>query len=240
MKLPYLGANNPMITQLHRRFVEQGHGRCPTASPGSTVGGTRFCFQQPPPSTLKGREWQLQPLQKANAALTYEAYLTDPDAPVYRNSVHRNGRCQADEAYTWQDHIERVEKAEQEHNTHKQFSFAILSATQNKCLGCVHLMPLRPFLVHYNALDHIRATSSQNSAMILFWLCRARRDQDFAYQLLNTLHHWLIHDWDLDDHLFRVYPTDVITVQALQAAGLRLHFSLDTAVMPTPYVFYGR
>lgn len=235
MKLPYLGANNPMIMQLHRHLVGQNHGRCPMTSPSSSVGSTRFRFQQPVPSALKGKAWQLQPLQKANAALTYEAYLTNPDAPV-----HRNGRCQTDEAYTWQDHIKQIEKAEQEHNTHKQFSFAILSAIKNKCLGCMHLMPLRPFLTHYNAPDHLLGTNGENSAMILYWLCRSHRNRDFSYQFISALHQWLDHDWELEGHLFRVDSTDMTAVQALQAAGLHLHFSLDVAVRPVPYAFYGR
>lgn len=176
----------------------------------------------------------MQPLQKGNAALTYEAYLTNPDAPI-----HRHGRGQSDVPYTWRDHIERVEMAEQEHHNYKQFSFAVLSASQNKCLGCLHLTPLRPFLTRYHAPDHLFTTLSDNSAMILFWLCRSLRDQPFIHQFITTLHQWLVHDWELDEHLFRVQSTDVTAVYALQNAGLRQHFALDVPVMPAQFVFYG-
>lgn len=235
MKLPYLGVYNPMLMQLHQRFAGQGTGNCPPpVSPGSTIGSTRFQFQHAVPSILKGGEWMVQPLQMENAALTYEAYLTNPDAPV-----QRHGRGQSDAPYTWRDHMERVAKAEQEHQSHRQFSFAVLSSNTKKCLGCLHLTPLRPFLTRYQAPEHLLAAIGQNSAMILHWLCRSCREQPFAHQFIQTLHQWLIHDWELDEHLFRVQPTNVPAVHALQNAGLQQHFLLDVPVIPTQYAFYG-
>lgn len=233
MKLPYLGAHNPMLTQLQHRYAGPGSmDYPPPSSSGSAAGSTRFAFRRAVPSGLKGGDWVLQPLQKGNAALTYEAYLTNPDAPI-----HRHGRCQTDAPYTWRDHMERMEKAEQEHHNHKQLSFAVLTATQNKCLGCIHLTPLRPFLTRYHAPDHLLTTLGENSAMILFWLGKAHREQSFVYQIVQTLHQWLAHDWELDEHLFRVHPADVTAVHALQAAGLQMRFSVAAATLP--YAFYG-
>lgn len=224
-----------MLTQLQQRYAGQGSGVYPPASsPGTAVGSTRFTFQRAVPSLLKSADWLLQPLQKGNAALTYEAYLTNPDAPI-----HTNGRNATGEPYTWRDHMNRVEKAEQEHHNHKKFSFAVLTATQNKCLGCIHLTPLRPFLTRYHVPDNLLTTLGENSAMILFWLGRAPREQPFVYQIIQALHQWLKHDWELDEHLFRVHPADVTAVNALQSAGLHLRFSLDVAVTPTQYAFYG-
>ncbi|GIK54764.1 MAG: hypothetical protein HND44_04910 [Chloroflexi bacterium] len=234
MKLPYLGAHNPMLTQLQQRQARPDSGFYQPPSPGTGVGSTRFHFQQPVPSTLKGHDWLLQPLQMGNAALTYEAYLTNPDAPM-----HHNGRHVTDQPYTWRDHMERVERAEQEHCSHKQFSFAVLTTAQDKCLGCVHLTLLRPFLIRYQAPDHLLTGLGENSAMILFWFCRSYREQPFSDQILQALHQWLTQEWELDDCLFRVHPADVTAVHALQAAGLQRRFWLDAPIMPTPYDFYG-
>lgn len=245
MKLPYLGASNPLLTQLRQRIGGQSHGRCATTpSPGSTVGSSRFRFQQPAPSALKGSDWQLQPLQKANAALTYEAYLTNPDAPM-----HRDGRCQAAEVYTWRDHIERIERAEQEHHAYKRFSFAVLSAAalsaaalsaaSTKCLGCIHLAPLRLFLGRHNAPDSLLATTSDNTALVLYWICRSHRETPFAVQLIQSLNRWLTQAWELEGHFFCVNPADLTAVHTLQAAGLQLRFSLDTVTHPGPYTFFG-
>jgi hypothetical protein len=235
MKLPYLGAHNPMLSQLRQRFVENSPTRYHIPSPtGSAAGGTRFCFRQPAPSTLKGHGWQLQPLQMANAAQTYEAYLTNPDAPV-----QRDGRCLTDEPYTWADHVQRVEQVEHDHHTHKRFSFTVLSAAQDRCLGCVHLMPLRPFLTRYQVPDHLLSRTGENTAMILYWVCQSHRQPPFSQQLIHALHHWLGQEWELDDHLFRVNPADVSAVQSLQAAGLQVHFCLNRAIMSDSYLFYG-
>ncbi|NJN54379.1 MAG: hypothetical protein HC804_06255 [Anaerolineae bacterium] len=228
-----------MLTQLQQRQAGQDFGFYRPPSPGTAVGSTRFNFRQAVPAVLKGSGWQLQPLQKGIAALTYEAYLTNPDAPFHRNGRCANGRCANDQPYTWRDHMERVEKAEQEHHSHKQFSFAILTATHDKCLGCIHLTPLRPFLTRYLTPDHLLTSLSENSAMILFWLCRSYRDQPVAYQLIHTLHHWLADDWELDEHLFRAQSGDVTAVHTLQTAGLHLRFTLDITVTPVQYAFYG-
>lgn len=234
MKLPYLGAHNPMLTQLQQRQAKPDSGFYRPPAPGTAVGSTRFTFQQTAPSGLKGAGWLLQPLQKGNAALTYEAYLTNPDAPV-----HHNGRCATDQPYTWRDHMERVERAEQEHRSHKQFSFAVLTAAQDKCLGCIHLTLLRPFLIRYQMPDHLLTGLGDNSALIHFWFCRPYRVQPLAAQIIQALHHWLEHDWELDELLFHAPLGNVTAVHTLQAAGLQVRFSSDIAAVSGQYALYG-
>jgi hypothetical protein len=227
-----------MSTQPSHHFEEQKQvrseqqpSRDPPPSPASE---SRFLFQQAAPVTLKGNNWQLQPMQMANAALIYEAYLTNPDAPIYHHGRFRNN-----EAYTWHDHVNRVQQAEKEHHACKSFSFALLSTAQNKCLGCLHLSPLRPSLVRYRAPDDVLATIGENRAMVLYWICRSHRKQTFSRQFIQPLHHWLSQVWELEGHLFRVNAEDFTAVHALQAVGLTLRFSLDVAVRPGRYAFYG-
>lgn len=239
MKLPYLGAYHSLLAQLDHRFVKQDqswpeqpveiaeNGRI-TAS--VSVGAACFHFQQAAPSMLKGHDWQLQPLQMANAALTYEAYLTNPDIPL------RHGHCQT---YTWRDHVSRVEQIEEEHRACKHFSFALLSTGQEKCLGCLHLSPLRPFLVHHNAPDYLLATTGENSAMVLYWIGRFHREPLFCGQLIQALCHWFDQVWELEGYLFRVKAEDFTAVHTLQTAGLRLRCLTDLADLPGQYAFYG-
>jgi hypothetical protein len=172
-------------------------------------------------------------LQVANAALTYEAYLTNPDAPI-----HRTGKCHAVEGYTWGDHLRRLEEVEQEHRTHKRFSFAVLDTAGTKCLGCVHLALLRPFLLRYNASAQLLALAGDNTAMLTYWVCRPYRESELSQQLILAFHRWLNQEWELPDHLFRVDLAESIAIQTLTAAGLQLHFYFDVAIALRHYAFY--
>jgi hypothetical protein len=233
MKLSYLGLHNPILSHFSRfssQNDDHGHGRHrPSSSPSVT--STRFQFNNSTPHHLKSSQWQLQPLQTANAALAYEAYLSNPNALVtHRRSSHLV------KSYTWQDHIERIDRFELEHQIHARFSFIVLDNTAAKCLGCVHIRPLRPFLYYSSAPAHLIVRAQDNTALITYWL-HSCLEPSFQTQFLATLHQWLTRKWEFPDHFFRVNLGTDDTTAVMENAGLQSQFSLK---FPTyHYEFYG-
>lgn len=229
MKLPYLGLNNPLLTLFDGRLAPQ-NGRQPSSR--SSIPGSRFQLDQPVPRCLTSDTWQLCLLQMENAATAYEAYLTNPQA-VIQHSPHAH----LVEPYTWQAHQERVARCLQEQQTHAGFTFILLHRELGKCLGCVHVQPLRPFLRYNNAPVHLLVRAGENAAMITYWLIPAYLHSNLHTAFIAKLHHWLSHEWGLLDHFFRVTPCQKETIALLEQNGLKTHFSLPAS--PHLYVFYG-
>lgn len=233
MKPPFLGRHHPLLSQLEVRLW--GHGRVPAHSPPSSLaGGSRFRLKQPVPAGLQGDGWLLRPLQMETAILTYEAYLTCPHLPLSGDDC-----CHEVAAYTWPDHMQRVEQLEQAQRSHRQFAYAILDAAGSRCLGCVLLRPIRPFLSRYQAPNHLLVRTSDNTAMVTFGLCHTLRQRPQRLALVRALHRWFLSAWEFDDHFFRLDPDDDQTVTAVEAAGLQPHFWMDVPLFSTHYVFYG-
>lgn len=222
MKLPYLGVYNS--------FLGQSNGRFPITTVANDM--SHFHFSRPTPHTLKGPQWRLRPLQKENAAITYEAYLRNPQAIICPNSESK--------PYTWQDHTGQIAQAEQNFWAGGQFLLALLNPQETKCLGGVQIAPLRPFFRRHNAPGRLMIRADQNTAMITYWLCTSCQEQEFAAQFVAALHRWLLTQWELTDHLFRTNPADAQTISTLQTAGLQARVCLSTSTPPYQYAFYGR
>lgn len=223
MKLPYLG--------LYHSFLGQPNGRsAPNRS--TSPQNSRFLFNRPVPRSLKGPQWRLRPLQSAHTTLTYETYLRNPQALL------RPGNNT--EPYTWEDHTRQIAEAEKDFWAGEKFSLTLLNTQENRCLGGVQIAPLRPFFHYHHAPNHFMIRADPNSAMITCWFCHTCPEGNFAAQFVTALHRWLLTDWELTDHLFRVNPSESKTITILEAAGLRPHLCLPITVPPYQYAFYGR
>lgn len=229
MKLPYLGVHNPLLTLLDGRLTQHPSPR--RSSSSSAIAGSRFQLTKPVPRCLRGHTWQLCPLQSENAVTAYEAYLTNPQA-VIQHDPH----SYMVEPYTWEAHQERVARCIQEHQTHAGFTFILLDNELGKCLGCVHVQPLRPFLRYNNAPTHLLVRAGDNAAMITYWLAASHQHSDFQAPFITKLHNWLTHEWNLLDHFFRVSLCQNETVNAMKQSDLKAHFCLPAS--PHPYAFY--
>jgi RimJ/RimL family protein N-acetyltransferase len=229
MKLPYLGIHNPLLALLDGSLTNN-NGRQP--SPRSSIAGSRFQLTRPVPNILKGETWQLCPLQINNAATAYEAYLTNPEA-VIQHSPHTH----LVEPYTWQAHQEHVARCVQAHQTHAGFTYILLDTETRKCLGCVQVQPLRPFLRYNNAPPHLIILAGDNAAMITYWLTPSHMSQTFHTSFISRLHNWLTHEWGLLDHFFRISHCQKETIALMEMCGLKTLFCLPTS--PHRYIFMG-
>ena len=233
MKLPYLGIHNPILSHFTGRFASNGHSRQATIhSSPLPVTASRFHFRQTAPQSLRGSQWQLRPLSQANAALTYDAYLAHPISLIQQS----RGLHLAD-SYTWQEHMQQIAAYEQDHRTHKAFSFIVLNKTATKCLGMVQVLPLRPFLYYNNAPAHLLVRAGDNAAMITYWLATCSDGSPFACEFIQALQRWFSREWEFDDYYFRINPSDAHCLSILAESGLATQFSLK--VPPYDYAFYG-
>lgn len=229
MKLPYIGIHNPILSKWPRQITwpasQPPIHSCPFGD------GSRFHLSHSIPNTLTGTTWHLQPLQLGNAAQTYEAYLTTSELPLdfYNHSP---------EPYTWHDHLQRIEIVEQEHRTHKCFSFAILENKGRKCLGCLHLAPLRPFLNQYSAPAHVLVRASENAAMVSCWLRTSFFNSINSQMFFTRVHQWINEEWQLPDHYFRVASSQSNLCHILNASPFKARFQIDLPGIPHQFTFF--
>lgn len=233
MKLPYLDAYHLILSRFTGHFATSSHSRqTATGTSSSPVTNSRFHFRKTVPKKLKGNHWQLQAIQQDNAALIYDAYLS-----------HHSALTQADqkshlkEPYTWQEYLKQMATYDQDHQTHKTFSFIVLNKAATKCLGMVQIGPLRPFLYYNNAPVHLMIRAGDNAAMITYWLTPCTAESTFPCQFIQALQGWFAHDWEFDDYFFRVNPSEAHCLFPLADSGLTAHFNLK--VPPHNYAFYG-
>lgn len=232
MEMPYLGADKPILHQLKHQdqnLDPQRLGPFPLLT-----GDQHFQFSKPLPNPIKGTIWQLQAISRENAALSYEAYLTQADAPIFPNYQR------AIEPYTWQDHIRYVKQLTELFRAHQRFSYVIVNKAGTKCLGFVQLQPIRPYLLHHGAPSSFLGGISANSGLVTYWLRHKAFQQRPTLSFLRTLHRWLLQQWEMEDHLFCTFPEMDGAAATLEAIGLQARFWLDIAsTPPRQNIFYG-
>ncbi len=73
--------------------------------------------------------------------------------------------------------------------------------------------------------------------MVTFWLRQDQQHTDLADVLVDAVNDWLLTDWPLATHMFRVLPGEQSSCAALDRLGLRkTHIPL--AGDPRPYIWY--
>jgi hypothetical protein len=75
------------------------------------------------------------------------------------------------------------------------------------------------------------------SAMVTFWLRQDQQDTGLAVAVVEAVNAWLLNDWPLAMHLFRVLPDETSSRMAAERLGLRqTHLTLPGEARP--YLWY--
>ena len=184
------------------------------------------------PSGLRHERFVATPLTTDNAALDYASYVASPD--VIR--VHSDGRWPTED-FTLAEDLDLVAQHQADHESRRAFTFLLLAPSLNEALGCLYVNPLHEYLRRAGAADRLLGAVPPASAMVTFWLRQDQQDTGLADVLVDAVNDWLLTDWPVATHLFRVLPQERSSCAALDRLGLRrLHLSLSDD--PRPYVWY--
>lgn len=173
------------------------------------------------PSGLRHSRFVLSPLTAHNAALDHACYLASPD--VIR--IHSDGRWPT-QGFSLSDDLVLVARHEDDHRNGRAFTFLLLTPWENEALGCVYLNPLREYLMRAEAPRQVVDRTPVNTAMVTFWLRQDQQDSGLAEIVVGAVNTWLLDEWPLSAHLFRVLPDEWSSVVALDRLGLqRIHLA---------------
>lgn len=187
----------------------------------------------PVPSGLKHPKFIATPLTPDVAELDYAAYMASLD--VIR--VHSDGRWPVD-GFTLADDLVLVAKHQADHESHRAFAFVLLAPSKSEALGCLYLNPLREYLSRVQADRHLIDALPPASAIVTFWLRQDQQDTGLAAVVVEAVNDWLLDDWPLAMHLFRVSPHERSSRMALEHLQLhQTHLTLPGEARP--YLWYG-
>lgn len=185
------------------------------------------------PSRLEHPRFVATPLTVGVAALDYASYMASPD--VIRE--HSDGRWPVD-GFTLSDNLELAAKHQADHESHRAVTFVLLAPTQTEALGCLYLNPLWEYLQRAEAGPELLDSVPSTSAMVTFWLRLDQQDTGLAEVVVEAVNDWLLNDWPLATHLFRILPGEGSSRRALERLTLRpIH--LDLPGEKRPYLWYG-
>lgn len=162
----------------------------------------------PLPESLRTERLLLRPLRASDAALDYDAVMSDP-AALRRWS---QAGWPADD-FTLEENRADLERHEREHREGVAFTFTVLSPDGTRCLGCVYIQPVRA-----EVLPHL--PSSQWPAQVAFWVRASEVASELDRHLLATLRDWFAADWRFDLVLFAVARDDARQLALMAESGL--------------------
>jgi len=186
------------------------------------------------PTGLLHERFVATPLTTATAARDYESYMASPD--VIR--AHSDGRWPTED-FTFSDDLALVARHEHDHKRRRAFTFVLLTPSGTEALGCLYLNPLREYLAHAEAPRHLVDETPLDTAMVTFWLRQDQQETDLAEVVVEAVNDWLLDEWPLAAHVFRVLPGERSSCRALDRLGLQK----SRLVLPgdeRPYIWYQR
>jgi len=111
------------------------------------------------------------------------------------------------------------------------------SELTHEALGCLYLNSLREYLCRAGADQAVVEAFPPASAMVTFWLRQDQQDNGLAEAVAETVNDWLLNDWPLGSHVFRVLPDERSSRRALQRLNL-LQTHLTLPGDGRPYLWY--
>ena len=195
---------------------------------------TFYSDAQPLPQDLCTATFVLKPLTPEYALLDYEAYISSSE--VIR--VHSGGRWPIAD-FTLNDEREQLAQHAQRHQARQDFAFIILERTEQRSLGCVYVLPLRPFLQRVNAPAELVKRIGDDAAMITFWVRQSAQDTALPEDLVQATWRWFSSEWSFSQCFFRVSQAEARSRQALESSGLSEQFAICPAGWLFGYLFYG-
>ncbi|WP_122816613.1 hypothetical protein [Nocardioides pantholopis] len=184
------------------------------------------------PSGLRHERFVLTPLTMDTAALDYASYMASPD--VIR--VHSDGRWPV-QGFTFSEDLELVAQHEADHKSRRSFAFVLIAPSGAEALGCLYFNPLREYLSRAEAPRHLVDKTPFDSAMVTFWLRQDQQNTDLAEIVVETVNEWIIDEWPLAEHHFRVLPAERSSCAALDRLSLR-KVCLALPGDERPYIWY--
>ncbi len=184
------------------------------------------------PTGLRHERFVAVPLTTATAALDYASYMASPE--VIR--AHSDGRWPG-EGFTFSDDLELVAKHEDDHRSRRAFTFVLLAPSGTEALGCLYMNPLREYLIRAEAPRHLVDETPRDSAIVTFWLREDQQNTGLAEVVVEAVNDWILDEWPLTGHLFRVLPGERSSRVALDRLGLR-KVPLALPGDERPYVWY--
>jgi RimJ/RimL family protein N-acetyltransferase len=184
------------------------------------------------PAALHHERFVATPLTTDTAALDYASYMASPD--VIRS--HSDGRWSV-EGFTLEDDLELVARHQADHESRRAFTYVLLAPSLSEALGCLYLNPLREYLQRAGADPRLLDAVLPSSAMVTFWLRQDQQDAGLAEVVVEAVNDWLLTEWPLATHIFRVLPDERSSCTALERSSLRkIHLSLPGE--SRPYIWY--
>ena len=184
------------------------------------------------PMGMRHERFVVTPLTTETAALDYACYMASPDVI----EVHSDGRWPV-RGFTFSDDLELVAQHEDDHERRHAFTFVLLTPSGTEALGCLYMSRLRDYLSRAEAPPHLVEETPRDSAMVTFWLRQDQQDTDLAEVVVKAVNDWILDEWPLTSHVFRVLPGERSSCVALDRAGLR-KVRLAHPSDKRPYVWY--
>jgi len=184
------------------------------------------------PAGFRTDTFTIEPLSASNAELDYESYMASPD--VIR--VHSDGRWPID-GFTLAEDIAMAARHDIDHRAGRSFAFVLLTPSRDRALGCVYLNPLHAYLTQVGASESTLASVPSVSAMVTFWIRQDSQHTDLPRMVAAEVNGWILDDWPLDTHVFRVLPAEISSRSALEGIGCP-RVDLDLPAEPRPYLWF--
>ncbi|MCD4527233.1 GNAT family N-acetyltransferase [Nocardioides sp. cx-173] len=186
------------------------------------------------PTGLRHERFVMTPLTADTAAVDYACYMASPD--VIR--THSDGRWPG-QGFSFSDDLELVAQHEDDHKRRHAFTYVILTPSGTEALGCLYMNPLREYLIRAEAPGHLVDQTPLDTAMVTFWLRQDQQDTGLAEVVVKAVNDWILDEWPLAGHLFRVLPGERSSCVALDRLGLQ-RVRLDLSGDERPYIWYRR
>ncbi|MEN6480822.1 MAG: hypothetical protein ABFD29_01405 [Anaerolineaceae bacterium] len=145
------------------------------------------------PFELQGDDFRLEPLTPAHVELDYDAVMSSP------TMLHHWSQSDWPAPnFTLHDNLKDLEWHHAEHLNHESFTYTVLTPDRQKCLGCVYINPPNRTLTEVNATPQEIASLIGVTAIVDYWIRSDVRKQDFEFNFVTRLVHWLENDWPLE------------------------------------------
>lgn len=183
------------------------------------------------PFLLCAPTFRARPLGVADVARDYAAYVSSPETI----RIHSGGRWPV-EGFSIADNRCLVAQHEDEHRMRERFTFTLLDADEVECLGCLYIMPLRPFF--QRAAVALCEGVDDQAALVTFWVRQCEQAAAFEQAVVVAVRDWLVRDWHFSFVAFRANDDERSTLRAFLAAGLSHYVTIDVPQAPHRYHFY--
>jgi RimJ/RimL family protein N-acetyltransferase len=150
----------------------------------------------------------LRPLRASDAERDYDAVMS---------SAAELRRCRGSDwpsnDFTLAENLADLERHEREHERGEAFTYTVLAPDEERCLGCVYIVPVWPEAAALCA-------PAACAACVGFWVRASEWVNDLDRHLLVALREWLGTEWPLDCVLFTNYAGDTRQAALLAETGL--------------------